>query len=104
MPGAPHASAGGADLLALDRFAALDRLAVGGVAVEEGRQAVPLAECRTVLQVEVQVRFAGVPAVAAATQLVARFDRLPRRDADAALAEVGEDREFPAAKVHDHVV
>src|SRR3546814_19825079 len=43
--------------LPLHRLAALDRLAIGGVVLEEHRQAVALAELRRVLQVEVQVRF-----------------------------------------------
>src|SRR3546814_16520981 len=40
--------------LPLHRLAALDRLAIGGVVLEEHRQAVALAELRRVLQVEVQ--------------------------------------------------
>src|SRR3546814_16658392 len=49
--------------LPLHRLAALDRLAIGGVVLEEHRQAVALAELRRVLPVEVPVRFAGVAAV-----------------------------------------
>src|SRR3546814_3897738 len=60
--------------LPLHRLAALDRLAIGGVVLEEHRQAVALAELRRVLQVEVQVRFAGVAAVAAAAELVTRSE------------------------------
>src|SRR3546814_3594160 len=62
--------------LPLHRLAALDRLAIGGVVLEEHRQAVVLAELRRVLQVEVQVRFAGVAAVAAAAELVTGGDLL----------------------------
>src|SRR3546814_2822208 len=60
--------------LPLHRLAALDDLAVGGVVLEERRQPIALAEHRRVLQVEVQVRFAGVAAVAAAAELVTGGD------------------------------
>src|SRR3546814_9132014 len=60
----------------LHRPATLDDLAVGGVVLEERRQPIALAEHRRVLQVEVQVRFAGVAAVAAAAELVTGGDLL----------------------------
>src|SRR3546814_5357833 len=76
--------------LPLHRLAALDRLAIGGVVLEEHRQAVALAELRRVLQVEVQVRFAGVAAVAAAAELVTGGDLLAGLHRNAAPAQVGE--------------
>src|SRR3546814_812331 len=85
-----RAIARGRDRLPLHRLAAFDRLAVGGVMLEEHRQAVALAELRRVLQVEVQVRFAGVAAVAAAAELVAGGDLLAGLHRNAAPAQVGE--------------
>src|SRR3546814_604202 len=88
--------------LPLHRLAALDRLAIGGVVLEEHRQAVALAELRRVLQVEVQVRFAGVAAVAAAAELVTGGDLLAGLHRNAAPAQVGEHGVLAVAQDEHH--
>src|SRR3546814_15086052 len=57
------------DRLPLHRLAALDRLAIGGVVLHERRQPFALPEHRRFLQVDGQVRFAGVAPVAPPAEL-----------------------------------
>src|SRR3546814_17952029 len=59
---------------------------------------------RSVLQVEVQVRFAGVAAVAAAAELVTGGDLLAGLHRNAAPAQVGEHCVLAVAQVEHHVV
>src|SRR3546814_2003159 len=59
---------------------------------------------RRVLQVEVQVRFAGVAAVAAAAELVTGGDLLAGLHRNAAPAQVGEHGVLTVAQVEHHVV
>src|SRR3546814_13930852 len=87
--------------LPLHRLATLDDLAVGGVVLEERRQPIALAEHRRVLQVEVQVRFAVVAAVAAAAELVTGGDLLAGLDRNAAPAPEGEPG-VPAVAPAEH--
>src|SRR3546814_13667873 len=90
--------------LPLHRLATLDDLAVGGVVLEERRQPIALAEHRRVLQVEVQVRFAGVAAVAAAAGLVPGGDLLAGLDRTAAPAPGGGPGVILVAQVEAAVV
>src|SRR3546814_11454440 len=65
--------------LPLHRLAALDRLAIGGVVLEDHRQDVALAELRRLPEVELQVRVDGVADVAVVAQTRHGRERLAGR-------------------------
>src|SRR4051794_18736278 len=97
-------SAARSDRLPFARLAHYDRLAVRAVVAELHRQPFRAgAELRPVLQMDVQVRLAGVAAVAAASEEIAGFDAVARVHGHRAAAEMREKRVLAVAVVDDDV-